>query len=91
MSRAFFAAISLVVAIAPVSVVMAAPAVTYDLTTGAKAGDVIHVDATMEVGGDLFASDADGKEAKLATSVVAKLDYDERLLDWSSFAEKPAR
>ena len=91
MSRALLAAVSLVVAIAPISVVIAAPVVAYDLTTGAKSGDVIHVDATMEVGGDLFAADADGKEAKLATSVVAKLDYDERLLDWSSYAEKPVR
>ena len=40
MSRTLFAAISLVVAFAPISVV-AAPAATYDLTTGAKAGDVI--------------------------------------------------
>ena len=91
MSRALFAAISLAVAVALSSVALAEPGVAYDLTTGAKSGDVIHVDATMEVGGDLFATDAEGKEAKLATSVVAKLDYDERLLDWSPYVEKPAR
>ncbi|MBL9163945.1 MAG: hypothetical protein JNL18_14530 [Planctomycetaceae bacterium] len=91
MSRALFAVCSLIVAVAPVSVALAKPGTAYDLTTGAKAGDVIHVEAELEVGGDLFATDAEGKESKLATSVVAKLDYDERLLDWSAYAEKPAR
>lgn len=91
MSRALFAVCSLIVAVAPVSVALAKPGTSYDLTTGAAAGDVIHVEAELEVGGDLFATDAEGKESKLATSVVAKLDYDERLLDWSAYAEKPAR
>ncbi len=91
MSRILFAIVSLFIAFGPSSTVLAAAGPAYDLTTGAKSGDVIHVEATMEVGGDLFAADAEGKEDKLATSVVAKLDYDERLLDWSPYAEKPAR
>lgn len=91
MSRILVAVVSLVAATSPVLQCWAAPGKAYDLTTGVKAGDVIHVDAKMEVGGDLLAKDAEGNEAKLATSVVADLSYDERLINWSYYAEKPAR
>lgn len=63
----------------------------YDLTSAAKQGDVVHVVASMTVGGELLAADDEAKETKLPMSVVADLDYDERLLDWSPYAEKPAR
>ncbi|WP_428307293.1 hypothetical protein [Lacipirellula sp.] len=91
MSRILVAVVSLFAATLPVLQCWAAPGEAYDLSTGVKAGDVIHVDAKMEVGGDLFAKDAEGNEAKLATSVVADMSYDERLINWSSYAEKPAR
>jgi hypothetical protein len=90
MSRTIPAVALLAIAVAnPASLAATGPA--YDLTSGRQAGDVYHVSASMEVGGDLLVADAEGQEDKLATSVVAKLDYDERLLDWSPYSEKPAR
>lgn len=64
---------------------------TYDLTSGVKKGDVVRVVASMTVGGELLATDEEAKETKLPMSVVADHDYDEQLLDWSPYSEKPAR
>jgi hypothetical protein len=51
----------------------------YALQSGRQSGELTHVEATFQVGGDLKLM-VDGKPKDLPMSVVANLSYDERLL-----------
>lgn len=48
-----------------------------------RAGDLSRVEISLEVGGDLRASD-DAKAEKMPMTVAAQMAYDERLIEWSA-------
>jgi hypothetical protein len=56
---------------------------TYLLQSGCQTGHLASVKAHLEVGGEVILADK-GKPVRLPMSVVATLNYDERLLDWST-------
>lgn len=62
---------------ASASVRAAEPSQTYDLQTRRTPGQIDRIEATLQVGGDLVASD-DPKHKRPKLSVVAKVVYDER-------------
>ena len=63
---------------------------TYDLRSRPAAGQIERVEATLEAGGNLVVSD-DPKHEKPKISLVAKLHYDERILELGEGDRAPTR
>ncbi|HYO25433.1 MAG TPA: hypothetical protein VEQ85_10855 [Lacipirellulaceae bacterium] len=69
-----------------------ADAPRYDLTPRLAPGDSAEVTTSIDVGGDLLVTAPDGPgESRLPLSIVAKLQYHEQLLHWSSDVAEPVR
>jgi hypothetical protein len=68
----------------------AAADATYVMQSGCQAGHLAHVKTRLEVGGEVILTDQ-GKPVRLPMSVVAKLEYDERILEWSAEAKGTRR
>lgn len=69
-----------------------ADAPRYDLTPRLAPGDSAEVTTSIDVGGDLLVTAPGGAgETRLPLSIVAKLQYHEQLLHWSSDIAQPVR
>jgi hypothetical protein len=69
---------------------LAGAADTYDLRPSLQPGNLTHVNIVLQVGGDAILA-ADGKKTSHPMSVVANVDYDERLLSVTRSATEKRR
>ncbi len=72
------------------SATLAGAAESYDLRPALQSDSLCHVDIMLQVGGEATLA-ADGKKTSLPMSVVANLNYDEKLLAVASSATSPRR
>ncbi len=69
---------------------LAGAAETYDLRPSLQPGNLTHVNIVLQVGGDAILA-ADGKRTSHPMSVVANVDYDERLVSVARSATETRR